>query len=371
MDELSARNDIRNSNIEMLRIVSMIFIVMGHFVDQTTFLTFDFNINNVCIAALGLGARIATNIFLIISVWFLCDSDFNAKRAIKLYSQLFFYSYILTTVAVIIGGGIGFKDIARGYMPFFGRALWFASAYISLYLLSPVLKKFFSLDMRLQKAFCLISFVLVCLVSTLPDEQNGYLIDFIWFIFVYLWIGTFKHMDVIKIFRWFPSLILGIGIYVVLIGGYFCSQSIGNGIVSKLINVLGIQYIHDIKTLPNFLCAFLISMSVLTMKTHRNGLINKIASYSFSVYLFHQVPAFIQVLWTNIFNAEMLKRLPCGAVVVVLVGIVVYGMASIVEAIRLNTVDKIFMKSKFVNKLCYKIDDYYGVKNGRNETDPN
>ena len=350
----------------MLRIVSMIFIVMGHFVDQTSFLAFDFNVNSICIAMLGYGARIATNIFLIISVWFLCDSNFNAKRAIKLYFQLFFYSYILTTASLIIGacggGSASFKDIARGYMPFWGRALWFASAYISLYLLSPMLKKFFSIDMKLQKLFCTISFVLVCVVSTLPDAQNGYLIDFIWFVFVYLWIGTFKHMNGIKLVRPFSSLSVGIGIYVVLIGCYFYSCSIGDGFISKIINILGIQYIHDIKTLPNFLCAFLISLSVISMKAHRNVLINKMASYSFAVYLFHQVPGFIQVLWFNVFHAEILKELPCNALIVFAVGVIVYVMAAMVEIVRINTIEKIFMSNIFVNEFSGKINGYYGVK---------
>ena len=299
----------RNSNIEFLRIISMLFIVMGHFVDQTSFLTYDFTASGLLIAFLAYGARIATNVFLIVSVWFLYEKDFDAKRVIRMYLQLLFYSVTLTSFALIIGvSDIGIKDIARGYLPFLGRALWFVSAYITLYLFSPVLKKFFLLDIKLQKTFCLVSFVLICFVSTLPDPQNGYLIDSVWFSFVYLWIGTIKKSLIFNKLKPSTCLLGAIFIYSFLVIPYYFVQCHDVGLVAKVINLLGDQYIHDIKTLPNFICALLIFFAIISMQKRENRMINKVASYSFAVYLFHQVPAFYPVLWNTLFCAELLKN---------------------------------------------------------------
>lgn len=201
----------RNSNIELLRIICMLFIIMGHFVGQSGFLTYELTINNLAIAILSSGARIATNIFLIICVWYLCDSKFNAGKALKTYTQLYLYTFLFTTLVLLIGYEVSVKDVFRGYLPFFGRALWFASAYISLYLLSPILNNFFKLDIKKQYLFNVLSFVFVCVVSTMPDIQEGYLVDSIYFIFMYLWIGTLKHNFINTINRLSPSLYLIMG----------------------------------------------------------------------------------------------------------------------------------------------------------------
>lgn len=58
-------NKIRNSNVELARIIAMFFIIMGHFVSQTCFNQYINNLNSYLIALLSLGARIATNLFMV------------------------------------------------------------------------------------------------------------------------------------------------------------------------------------------------------------------------------------------------------------------------------------------------------------------
>lgn len=74
----------RQSNIELLRVIAMLLIVAGHYVGQSkimnAFTPWSFN---QCFALfIGSAARIAVNVFIIISAWFLVDSKFSSKKVI-------------------------------------------------------------------------------------------------------------------------------------------------------------------------------------------------------------------------------------------------------------------------------------------------
>jgi len=207
---------LRNSNIELLRIIAMLFIVMGHFNGQAGFNHFSLLPNSVLVTILGSGSRIAVNIFLIIGAWFMVDAKFSGKRIISIWSQVAFYTYILTTLMIILQVPVSMKDIFRGYLPFIGRGLWFASAYITLMLVAPFLNKVFSWKAGQQRLLLIISFAAICLVSTLPDTQEAYLCDSLWFWFVYLAIGYYKKevfekgRQSVEKWKW-PSLVMGGG----------------------------------------------------------------------------------------------------------------------------------------------------------------
>lgn len=60
--------NIRNSNIELLRIVAMFFIVAGHFITQSGNVVYSFCVNDYILILLDPASRIAVNVFLIVGV---------------------------------------------------------------------------------------------------------------------------------------------------------------------------------------------------------------------------------------------------------------------------------------------------------------
>lgn len=188
----------RNSNIELMRLLSMLMIVMGHFVQQGNDIVLKLSVNDYILCLISSGSRIATNIFLIIGVYYLIEKKFNSKRITKLYGSMVFYTFSLTMISIIFfGNTVVMKDIARGFMPFWGRALWFVSAYITLILFAPLLNKIINniekKDLKLLSILCV---VFVSIVSTLPDLQSAYVCDSMWFLVVYIIIGYIKKYDV-------------------------------------------------------------------------------------------------------------------------------------------------------------------------------
>lgn len=167
------------------------------------------------------------------------------------------------------------------------------------------LNKFFLLKPQQQGVFCVLSFVAVSFVSTLPDVQNGYLVDSVWFLFVYIWIGYYKRMLFVKgknkcVFIW-----AGTSLYILMASIYWISKSLDIDIAGLyLAERLLEQYLMDIKTIPNFICAVFIFLGVISLKEKQVKSINTVSAYSFPAYLFHQVPAFYMLLWNKIFIAE-------------------------------------------------------------------
>ena len=92
----------RNSNIELLRIFSMLAIILCHVIGESGVLD-NLGANGELLFGYikGIG-NICVSIFLIVGTWFMVDTDFKGKRVLKLYSELFLYTTTITTIMVII-----------------------------------------------------------------------------------------------------------------------------------------------------------------------------------------------------------------------------------------------------------------------------
>lgn len=213
VSELEKKNKIRNSNIELLRIIAMSFIVAGHFIFQSGNIVYSFCLNDFILVFLGSASRIAVNIFLIVGVWYMVDSKFSAERILKLYIQVISYSVPITIIMLFLNReNVSVKDFARGFLPFWGRGLWFASAYITLMLFKPLLDKILDWGKKELGVFVGLMFVFISFVSTLPDVQEGYVVDSVWFLVVYLFVGYIKKYPLpIKPSNWLNALLAGGG----------------------------------------------------------------------------------------------------------------------------------------------------------------
>lgn len=190
---MEKKNSIRNSNIELLRIIAMFFIVAGHFIAQSGDIVYSFCVNDYILIFLGSASRIAVNVFLIVGVWYMVDSKFSAERILKLYIQVITYSVPITIIMLLLNReNVSVKDFARGFLPFWGRGLWFASAYITLMLFKPFLDKILDWGKKELGIFVGLMFLFISFVSTLPDVQEGYVVDSVWFLVVYLFVGYKK-----------------------------------------------------------------------------------------------------------------------------------------------------------------------------------
>ena len=87
----------RNTNIEILRIISMVMIVFHHFAVHGDF-SFENNmisIPRLWIDLISMGGKIGVDVFVLISGYFLVNDNeklFNCRKILKFVGQVCFYS---------------------------------------------------------------------------------------------------------------------------------------------------------------------------------------------------------------------------------------------------------------------------------------
>ena len=151
-DRIVAQNNLRNSNIELLRIISMLLIIAYH-ATRNGFAKADQPLvvysSGVILGSWGL---LGVDLFLIISAWFLTSQNFRLYKVISIVFQTFtwvlgysilyivfdcFYLHRGITGAVI---DCFIKSLEGIFQPFWCEFYWFIATYFFMLLLSPFLR---------------------------------------------------------------------------------------------------------------------------------------------------------------------------------------------------------------------------------------
>lgn len=347
----------RNSNIELLRIIAMSFIVMGHFICQNELIPDSNFIDTFIFVFLGRGHRIAVNIFLIIGIWFLFNVDFKWIRIAKLYGQVLFYCWPLTVISFFLWGShCSVKDIIKGVFPFWGRALWFATAYITLILIAPYLNKILEWNRKKLTTLVIFAVLFVSVMSSISNSDSDYICDSMWFVVVYIIIGYVKKYQIQIKWRNIFNLVMGMAIYLVLVWATtFCYINSESKILVNIGRIAS-QYLSDIKSLPSIAIAYFIFEFFNNMKNRTIEWVNFIAKSSFSVYIFHQTPAFYPILWNGLLSISIIKN---GSIIsVILVTFLIYFFVSIIDILR-RYIEPIWLKIPFICRIGNRLNKLY------------
>jgi len=301
----------------------MLAIICGHFLRQNPY---TLQMPNMIFFSGFL--RIAVNIFLLIGCWLMVDSEFSWKRIRRLYFTVAFYTVPITAIMIFVNPHISTREIIQGFVPFFGRAVWFATAYISLMILTPFLNPFFSLPHDRQRNLLLILLAVICIPSTIQSSYPEYVSDFLWFPCVYLFTGYVKRSEFFTGFNCkHTALFLGLAMYAAMTA----LERFGGSL-----SPIASGFLFNIRSFPNLLCAFAIFTYFVKLDIGSIPLINAIAKSSFAVYIVHQTPAFISYEWEHIwrisawYDAHATVFYPLLALVVM----GTYVAVSILDAIR-------------------------------------
>ena len=248
----------RQANIEMLRCIAMMMVVMLHYLSKGGFLaplTGELDINHYVAWGMEAFAIVAVNVYVLISGYFLVDSTFSLKKIIRLWLQVFFYSLSLPAILILISlflpetekllvlSELNLYQLLQYGFPLLMEHYWFISAYLVMYLFFPFLAlgmKSMSKDM-LQKMIFLLLLVLSVAKTVLPVKLSmdslGY--DSIWFMCVFLVAGYIKLYGIPffnsagkSFFCFLVSSGLTFGMTVLLRAVYLATGKIGDFIQS-------------------------------------------------------------------------------------------------------------------------------------------
>lgn len=349
----------RETKYELLRILLMLVIVLGHLFMAANMGCVHGDVNRYVWYLMGNGSRVAVNVFLMLGVWFMVDARFSARRILSLYAQVLVYSLPLTVTMLAIGYPVPVKEVFRGLMPFWGRGLWFASAYIVLLFWAPFLKQAFRLPRRAQVLLLTTLFLFTCCTCTVPDPQLSYALDLYWFACMYLFIGFVKR-ETAWASRANPVLCIGGGILLYcLMATLLWYGRTRTGAAAENLAFLANQWLVDFKTLPNVLSAFLIFIGFSALKMRPNVMVNKLAAGTFGVYVLHCVPSYTHYQFVVLCRIREWVSRPDSWAICALCAVALFGAYSVVDWARARFISPLYLKSRWFGWLCDRVDSVY------------
>lgn len=299
------KNKGRNSNIELLRIISMFLIVCHHY---TVHGAIDFNIlslstNKLILQALSFGGKLGVNLFVLISGYFLIEQKNDIKKAIILWLDVSIYSICILLIFIPFQGDIGIKTIIKSILPIPFNTYWFVTTYFVILLLCKYLNTFIkSLDKTNLDELIIISTIILSALPTLKISSfsNSTLIinNTCWFILLYFIAARIRLYPPKKlIFK--HSLFIGCSTFIIgiCIGSIF--SILGERIPFFFYNS---THFTSMESTLMLICSVFLFIGFLHIDIGCNKTINTISATTFGIYLIHDNSFVRTLLWKNIFN---------------------------------------------------------------------
>lgn len=267
----------RNSNIELLRILSMFMITMSHFLFNTTNAS-SFATRNVS-DLVSMGGAFGVNIFILVSCYFMVNKPFQLKRLWKTVKPVLFYSLILTIPWLLYTNE--YSRIIDWFINLPGN-YWFVTAYIALLIAMPIMDIFLK---KMNNTFLSITkwalFVLTVVLPGLFSLDLGFLRIAV---FGYFYIFAFWYKKSEEKQSTNSLLVTLVGLIVVYLGLFTYANY-------NQIDTMFITYIPQ-ENLQNNIFQVFIAITVfkifVQLKPKYNETINKLSTSVFAAYLIQQ-----------------------------------------------------------------------------------
>lgn len=331
---LKTRNK-RETGFEILRILSMYFIMLVHVLNAGGMLANATEQTIIWHKLLYSFFTPAVNVFVLVSAYFMVTSKFKVKKIINLWCQVAFFSVFTYLVASVVNGGCSFASLIRCCFPIIKNKYWFFTAYFILMLISPFINKMLNNSSK-KELYCLCAtlFVLTFLYMKQPlrkvfDFGGGYSV--FWFVCLYIFAGTLrlyplnikkKHLLLI----YFTSTLL---LWLVNI------ESVNSSLYNLFI-YNSLDYTSPLVIISS-IALLLIFKDINIKNTSVHNIICYISSLTFGVYLVE-----CSALW-DIWHFKVLKvqnyyLSPISPIYAVLFALAKFAICALIELVRKNIV---------------------------------
>lgn len=353
---------VRDSNIELLRILCMFMIVIHHFIVHGGLWMLPMSSSNKAIIGFLMPfGKIAFDCFVVISCWYLVSSKFKGSRFLKIWLQVLFYNvvFILFTLAIEGStGSVGKRALFGALFPMIGNSHGFAAAYIAFYMMLPILKKIQHGLSQKQTLYVIYFFgvtqVILPILGFIIDYTQPMQSEFLLFVFIYFLTFYVQNWPIkfLKSFKVKVCILFGILLLIIV-----------NSVLSQYYNHIVIEFIQNISSSEfSLLCiiaGFFVFLVFLDIKLPSNKLINSVASTTFGILLFHDHNYFRSVLWEpfkSLCEYESLDALRLvGAVLGVALIIFISGM--LFDFLRHWFIESWVIKTRRMQNFSCRLDD--------------
>ena len=295
----------RLANLELLRCVAMMMVVVLHFLGKGGLLTGgDRSLSEgaVELDAVGYAAWVleafcivAVNVYMLISGYFLSFSSFKLSRLLQLWLQLWFYSVVVGVLAAAAGiveeTAVDTHYYLTLLFPVSMGHYWFMTAYVFLYMLVPLVgmavKK---MNREQMKAAVILLLAVFCVLKSvfpfrLEQDMKGY--DCIWYLCVFVTAAYLRRFGLTLLKKKWVCLALYVGAVLLAFGEVMVLHGIylRTGSLSWIVNV-SMEYNHILPFLGALgLFGFFLKLRI---PDKISPVINRVAACTLGVYLLHE-----------------------------------------------------------------------------------
>lgn len=334
----------RQANFEILRVLAMAMIVAMHYMLKGGIavpMSGDASIVNHVAWLIEAFCIVAANCYVLISGYFMVEAEWKLKKLIMLAAQVLFYSLLIPIICLFTGIG----DVAQwsvyewifAVLPLQMDHYWFATSYVLLLMLVPVLaagvKQLSQKQLQITIGVLLFYYCVIKSISPILLSTDNYGYDLGWFICLFL-IAAYIRLYGIPYFEkkgkaaW-TYIICSLGIFgISALAGFICRKT------------GALKYYMDMPYCYNYFLTLIGSVAlfyVFKLLTVKEGtittLLYRIATYTFGIYLLHENLA-IRNLWPVWFGVDGVKESPLFVLQMLFAVVMVFVFGIIVDFIR-------------------------------------
>ena len=346
---------IRQSNFECMRIVSMFFIVLFHFIIPTggNLLNHSTLLTSKVLTFIVLIIIVHVNSFILLTGYFGYKEKPKIKKVIYLFLEAYFYSIL---IALLLKGfkKVEIEDFYSILSPFEYPNMWFLTTYAALYLLSPyiniVIEKLKKKD--LEKLILLL-LTMYCGLSIISRKHlffnEGFSLEH--FVMMYI-IGAYlsKYGLPIKKMNQKKKRILFL-MAILSFLTYEGTTLIMNHTTNRFINGIA----NNIKSVVlNYNTPFIIIQSIAYFLlfetfTFKSKIINALAKPLFAIYIITEQPIMIKFMYKELkINIGVLYTLD------IIPRIIAYSILIMILCIGIDYIRILFINLLFDKKVYDK-----------------
>lgn len=333
----------------MLMIVANHFSAHGgwNFTAESNILNSDF------IQMLRIGGKLGVNIFIMISGYFLIQSNGGtARRLLKLWGQLVFYGVgIYIFYIVITNTPFDVHNLLQVLFPITNVSWWFANDYFILVMFVPFINVMLkNIDRKQYKNMLITLFFLWGVLGMVFDYKAYGMNTLLWFVFVYSVAAYIRLYDV-EFGSMKKCVVVVLGLFLLNFAYVAFANYMGQ---TSDFWAEHVRFFYCINSWVQLILAVYIFAVFRNCNIKYTKLINMIASGTFGVYLLHDNKMMRSVIWSDIFNVTRFQEsgkliLYCGIVVAL-----IFAVGVILDLIRIHTVERFYMK--VVNVLLHRFE---------------
>lgn len=331
----------RSSNIELLRIILIIMIIVLHYFNASMGgllgAVEENSVNYYLSHFLESLCIIAVNVFIIITGYFSYKkTSIKISKPINLFVMSIFYGIIIScTIIFMDNSGINKLHIYEIVKVSLTR--WFVVIYCILYLLIPYINKLInSLTKKQFKTLLLINIIFFYvwpIFSGITIQDGGYgIVNFVNLYMIGAYIKMYKDENVPKT--------LSIIVYlectlITTICSFYITRC---WLYSNIINLISSIALFEL---------------FKSIKMKNSKLINKLATYTFSTYIIHENSFLVTVLYRKVFSSDQYWNSNYMILNLIICTFGIYAICILVEFIRRLLFKKIIDDK--INNIKYEI----------------